>query len=162
MSSLKIQARRLTPGEFEDNARLVKWAREQLLARGFCPDPTYPLEFERSSPAWGEDESVVISQPEPPGRIGKNHPQAWPLFQRIAQGDIGAYGPLLGLLLAEGDDRAAYLQALPDQVAMPEEAVVYADFGGQSDGHNSEQVEGAKVAARELCGRILLLFGLRE
>lgn len=151
MPSVKVAAKRFRENNIVCPKTFLRVYGRKLEERGFRIDQ--PLQMDRS------EEWLAVSQ-EVSGRLANNNPRVWPLLQRIARVDGTAISELLGVLLAEGDDRADVMQTL--EAAMPEESFVYADFGTANDGHTTEVISGSKVAERELCGKVLLLMGARE
>jgi hypothetical protein len=158
MPTARIPVKRLRENYIRGKVDLLRVYGERLRARGFRipadADEELPLAIVRT------ETELIVSQ-EPPGRLPNNHPAVWSLLQRITRVDAAAVAELLGLLLAEGDDRAEVLQGL--ETALPEHlAHVYADHGTSGEGDMTQVVPAQWVADRELCGKVLLLMGARE
>ena len=156
MPKFTMRANGLTPGEFATNWRLLRACKPQLLARGFRPD--MQVEIERSG-EYPEAQAVITQEPAP-GRMRNDDPAIGPLLQEIKYGNSAVIGKLAARLSAAGDDRADYLLEL--EVALVEDVEVYADHGTTQEGHSDRIVSQASVAARQLCERVLVLFGLRD
>lgn len=155
MPSAIIPVKRFREHRIYDDASLLRVFGPALTERGFRLD--LPWQRERN------EESLIVTQ-EVPGRIPNSDPRLWPLLQAVGGGEAKAISRILGLLLAEGDDRAKTLGNL--EVSMPfvegDNGMVSADFGTQTDSHTDQMIPASKIAERLLCGKVLLLFGLRE
>jgi len=167
MPVVKIPTRLFRQLHMQPNERdFLRMFGPRLIARGFRLENTedgwiaWPaLVYDRTS------DTLTVNQ-EPDGRIASNNQQLQHLLGRIKFGEAEASGLLYGLLLAEGDDRAKALAAIESSV--PEDVLFFADTGGGSSraGAATEpdnpMVDGRKIAERDICRRILLLFGLSE
>lgn len=158
MSTARIPVQRLREHNIRGKADLLRVYGDKLRLRGFRippdADEDLPLTVVRT------DTELLLSQ-EPPGRLPNNHPAVWQLLQRITRVEVQAVAELLALLLAEGDDRADVLQTLEAELPLGSD-YVYADHGARGEGDVSQVVPAQWVADRDLCGKVLLLMGMRE
>ncbi len=165
MPEVMIPGVRLRENNIRTPQDLLRVYAPALIARGFRlkqDGPDHRRVWITDPPAGfdqREENNVYVSQ-DVPDRIPNNAPGIWHFLQRIAAVDVTAVQPLLALLLSEGDDRAATIQAI--EVIMPENLTLSEDFGQATDGHSEKTITSEQMANRILCGKILLLFGLRQ
>lgn len=160
MPTVHIKAASLRERHVRDEKTFLRAFSQDLRERGFRVD--LPFTTQRN------DDGLVITQ-EPPNRLASNNPKVWPLLQRVAGCDMAAMPQLLGVLLAENDDRAEVLQSL--EVDMPADSNGnMPDYdeetgrggAGRSPGLSEKVISGRQMVARLLCGKVLLLMGARE
>lgn len=156
MPTYRIAAKRLTPGEFSTNWRLVRLCKTELEARAFRLD--IPVRIERQGE--GRDAIAIIAQDDQPGRLPNNHGSLWPFIASLSHGDASVIGQLAGTLEAAGDDRAAMVRAIGFEVPETDVGFYYADTFGETDAGAATAIDTKALAARETCRRVLLLFGV--
>ena len=165
MPQVKIPVQRLRENHVPPNERgFLHTFADKLIARGFrigkdakgrwLPDP--PLNYDRG------EVTLTVSQ-EVPGRV--NQTIIAGLLGHIRRGEFNAIADLQAILDVHADDRASVLAAL--EVDSVEDAMVTPDSGNTSGRpgqapDDTPLVSATKLAERELCRRVLLLFGVVE